>query len=115
MQNNEDVCQTRLQRVHLALFDFGRFFSMTEATESSLIATREGSAGTILMNRPKALNALNQEMIRGFAAAIADWRHDASVKLALLEGAGGRAFCAGGDVRAVRAAALGQRGVIELL
>ena len=65
---------------------------MTEATESSLIATREGAAGTILMNRPKALNALNQEMIRGFAAAIADWRHDASVKLALLEGAGGRAF-----------------------
>ena len=75
---------------------------MTEAPESSLIAIREGAAGTILMNRPKALNALNQEMIRGFAAAIADWRHDASVKLALLEGAGGRAFCAGGDVRAVR-------------
>ena len=87
---------------------------MTEAPESSLIATREGAAGSILMNRPKALNALNQEMIRGFAAAIADWRHDASVKLALLEGAGGRAFCAGGDVRAVRASAVaGDRAAVE--
>lgn len=65
---------------------------MSEATEASLIAAREGAAGTILMNRPKALNALNQDMIRGFAAAIAAWRNDASVKLALLEGAGGGPF-----------------------
>ena len=87
---------------------------MSEATESSLIAAREGAAGTILMNRPKALNALNQDMIRGFAAAIAAWRNDASVKLALLEGAGGRAFCAGGDVRAVRASAVaGDTAAVE--
>ncbi|MFM8615280.1 MAG: enoyl-CoA hydratase/isomerase family protein, partial [Alphaproteobacteria bacterium] len=33
------------------------------------------------MNRPKALNALNQDMIRGFAAAIRDWRHDPAVKI----------------------------------
>jgi len=64
---------------------------MSEATEDSLIAAREGAAGTILMNRPKALNALNQDMIRGFAAAIRNWRDDAAVKLVLLEGAGGRA------------------------
>ena len=75
---------------------------MSEATESSLIAAREGAAGTILMNRPKALNALNQDMIRGFAAAIRDWRHDPAVKLVLLEGAGGRALCSAGDVRALR-------------
>jgi len=87
---------------------------MSEAPESSLIAAREGAAGAILMNRPKALNALNQDMIRGFAAAIAAWRDDASVKLALLEGAGGRAFCAGGDVRAVRASAVaGDRAAVE--
>ncbi|MCA3277644.1 MAG: enoyl-CoA hydratase/isomerase family protein [Roseomonas sp.] len=87
---------------------------MSEAAEASLIAAREGAAGAILMNRPKALNALNQDMIRGFAAAIAAWRDDASVKLALLEGAGGRAFCAGGDVRAVRASAVaGDRAAVE--
>lgn len=83
-------------------------------TEASLILNREGHAGTILMNRPKALNALDIGMIRDFAAAIAQWKDDAAVKLVLLEGAGGRAFCAGGDVRAVRAAAVaGDRAPVE--
>jgi enoyl-CoA hydratase/carnithine racemase len=83
-------------------------------TEASLILNREGHAGTILMNRPKALNALDIGMIRDFAAAVAQWRDDAAVNLVLLEGAGGRAFCAGGDVRAVRAAAVaGDRAPVE--
>jgi enoyl-CoA hydratase/carnithine racemase len=83
-------------------------------SEASLILNREGHAGTILMNRPKALNALDIGMIRDFAAAIAQWKDDAAVKLVLLEGAGGRAFCAGGDVRAVRAAAVaGDRAPVE--
>lgn len=83
-------------------------------SEPSLILHREGHAGTILMNRPKALNALDISMIRDFAHAIAQWRHAAEVKLVLLEGAGGRAFCAGGDVRAVRQAAVdGNRAPVE--
>ena len=75
-------------------------------TESNLIQAREGAAGTLLMNRPKALNALDQGMIRDFQRALDDWKTDASVRLVVLEGAGGRAFCAGGDVRAVRDAAI---------
>lgn len=83
-------------------------------SEPSLILNREGHAGTILMNRPKALNALDIGMIRDFAHAIAQWRHDDGVKLVVLEGAGGRAFCAGGDVRAVRQAAVdGNRAPVE--
>ena len=83
-------------------------------TEASLILNREGHAGTILMNRPKALNALDLGMIRDFAAAITQWKDDAAVRLVLLEGTGGRAFCAGGDVRAVRAAAVaGDRAPVE--
>lgn len=83
-------------------------------SEASLIQNREGPAGTLLMNRPKALNALDIGMIRDFAAAIAQWKDDASVKLVILEGAGGRAFCAGGDVRAVREAAVaGDRAPVE--
>ncbi|MCQ4161463.1 enoyl-CoA hydratase/isomerase family protein [Roseomonas sp. GC11] len=74
---------------------------MTEA-EPSLIATRQGGAGLLLMNRPRALNALDLGMIDALAAAIAAWREDAALRLVLLEGAGGRAFCAGGDVRRVR-------------
>jgi len=72
------------------------------STESTLAATREGAVGLLLMNRPRALNALTPEMIEGFARAIAAWREDSSLRLVLLEGAGGRAFCAGGDVRQVR-------------
>lgn len=75
-------------------------------SEPDLIMTREGAAGTLLMNRPQALNALTTQMIRDFQRAIDRWRHDPAVKLVILEGAGGRAFCAGGDVRAVRQAAI---------
>ena len=75
-------------------------------TEPTLIQAREGAAGTLLMNRPKALNALDLGMIRDFQAALDAWRDDAAVRLVVLEGAGGRAFCAGGDVRAVRDAAI---------
>ncbi|HWT09348.1 MAG TPA: enoyl-CoA hydratase/isomerase family protein, partial [Roseomonas sp.] len=87
---------------------------MSEAAEPTLIARREGIAGTLLMNRPKALNALTLPMIRAFADAIAAWKDDAAVKLVVLEGAGGRAFCAGGDVRAVRDAAIaGDSAAVE--
>ncbi len=75
-------------------------------SEPNLIMAREGAAGTLLMNRVKALNALTLEMIRDFQRALDIWKADAAVRLVVLEGAGGRAFCAGGDVRAVREAAL---------
>ncbi len=72
------------------------------ATEPTIIAAREGAAGTLLMNRPKALNALDLAMIREFQKAIDAWGPETAVKLVILEGAGGRAFCAGGDVRRIR-------------
>jgi enoyl-CoA hydratase len=75
-------------------------------SEAELIMKREGQAGTLLMNRPKALNALSLGMIRDFQAALDAWKHDPAVKLVILQGAGEKAFCAGGDVRAVREAAI---------
>jgi len=69
----------------------------------SIQATREGRAGLLVLDRPKALNALDLGMIRGLARALAAWEGDPAIAFALIEGAGGRAFCAGGDVRAVRA------------
>ena len=74
--------------------------------EASILLGREGSAGTLLLNRPRALNALDQDMIAALDAAIAELRDDPAVKLVILEGAGGRAFCAGGDVRRIRELAL---------
>ena len=82
--------------------------------ETSVIATRQGRIGHLLLNRPKALNALDQPMIRGMAAALDAWRDNHAVQAVLVEGAGGRAFCAGGDIRAIREYALaGETAAIE--
>lgn len=71
-------------------------------SELVLIEKRDG-AGIIRLNRPKAINALNSEMIGAIADALKAWRRDKSVRLVVIEGEGERGFCAGGDVRAIRA------------
>ena len=82
--------------------------------ETSVIARRDRRAGRILLNRPAALNALDLPMIRAIAAALAEWREDPTVHLVIIEGAGPRAFCAGGDIRALRQHQLdGQRAPID--
>jgi enoyl-CoA hydratase/carnithine racemase len=60
--------------------------------------------GRILLNRPRALNALNLPMIRACAAILQTWRDDPHVDAVVIEGAGDRAFCAGGDIRVLREA-----------
>jgi enoyl-CoA hydratase len=69
--------------------------------EPELIVRREGAAGVIRLNRPKALNALTLEMGRGIAVALDAFEADPKVALILLEGAGGRGLCAGGDIRSL--------------
>jgi len=64
----------------------------------TIYARIEGSLGRITLNRPKALNALTGEMCTAITAAMLAWRDDAAVKAVLVDGAGDRAFCAGGDV-----------------
>jgi enoyl-CoA hydratase len=66
---------------------------------ADLIVRREGAAGIIRLNRPKALNALTLEMTRGIVAALDGFEADPAVSLILLEGAGERGLCAGGDIR----------------
>jgi enoyl-CoA hydratase len=70
--------------------------------EQSVIVRRDGRAGRILLNRPKALNALDLTMIRAITRALTEWHDDPHVHLVVIEGAGDRAFCAGGDIRALR-------------
>lgn len=66
-----------------------------------VVIRREGAAGCITLNRPRALNALNLVMTDAITAALEEWRADDRVKHVVIDGAGGRAFCAGGDIRAV--------------
>ncbi|WBO68450.1 enoyl-CoA hydratase/isomerase family protein [Streptomyces camelliae] len=60
-----------------------------------------GRAAHITLNRPRALNALNHEMVRRIDAALTAWEHDPDVETVVLSGAGERGLCAGGDIRAV--------------
>jgi enoyl-CoA hydratase len=68
-------------------------------SERDLIVRREGSAGIIRLNRPKALNAVTLEMSLGIDAALDRFERDPAIALVLLEGAGERGLCAGGDIR----------------
>lgn len=69
-------------------------------TSDVLLETR-GPLGLVTLNRPKALNALDLGMIRALHPQLAAWAKDARIRAVVIRGAGGRAFCAGGDVRAV--------------
>ncbi|WP_428487652.1 enoyl-CoA hydratase/isomerase family protein [Rhodopila sp.] len=70
--------------------------------EDTVVSRRDGRVGRILLNRPKALNALDLAMIRACADILSTWRDDPHVHAVVIEGAGDRAFCAGGDIRAMR-------------
>lgn len=75
---------------------------------SDLDIRTEGRAGRITLNRPQALNALTHPMVREIDATLADWEADPAVALVLVDGAGPRAFCSGGDIAEVYAS--GRRG-----
>ena len=73
---------------------------MTEAP-SEILFDRRGAAGLVTLNRPQALNAVTLGMVRAFARQLQEWRDDPSVTRVVLTAAGGRAFSAGGDIRAL--------------
>src|SRR5689334_19369146 len=73
----------------------------TSVAEPDLIARREGSAGIIRLNRPKAINAVTLEMFRDVDKALDIFETDPAVAVIVLEGAGERGLCAGGDIRAL--------------
>ncbi len=72
--------------------------AVAEAT-GDLIVRREGAAGIIRLNRPKAINAMTYEMSLGIDAALDRFESDPAVTVVMLEGAGERGLCAGGDIR----------------
>jgi enoyl-CoA hydratase len=69
-------------------------------TDDVLFETR-GPIGLITLNRPKALNALNIAMIDAIEPKLVGWAADPAVTAVVIRGAGDRAFCAGGDLRAL--------------
>src|ERR1700722_15527108 len=66
-----------------------------------LLSEVKQGIGWITLNRPKVLNALSLSMIRKLAQLLKEWEELPSLNAVLIQGAGEKAFCAGGDVRAV--------------
>lgn len=85
-----------------------RMKSTSAEMEAEVLLEVKNKVGVITLNRPKALNALNLNMIRDIYPVLKEWEADPAVSLVLIKGAGDRAFCAGGDVRAVAEA--GKKG-----
>jgi hypothetical protein len=70
--------------------------------EPEVLFEEADGIGTIILNRPRTLNALTMNMIAEMRTRFTAWLADDAVKAVVIKGAGDRAFCAGGDVRAVR-------------
>jgi enoyl-CoA hydratase len=71
------------------------------SNEPQILLSRRGTAGIVTLNRPEALNAVTRAMVRTLHDALQRWRHDGTVTRVILTAAGGRAFSAGGDLRAI--------------
>ncbi|XP_067300427.1 3-hydroxyisobutyryl-CoA hydrolase, mitochondrial [Pseudorasbora parva] len=74
---------------------------MSSKAGSEVLFEKVGNAGVITLNRPKALNALNLTMIRHIYPQLKKWDKDSETDIVIIKGAGEKAFCAGGDIRAV--------------
>jgi len=72
---------------------------------NDLILTQKGRAGCITLNRPEALNALTYQMCIDIEAQLRTWRDDQSIELIIIDAAGDKAFCAGGDIADLYASA----------
>lgn len=82
--------------------------------DTTIVAARQGRIGRLTLNRPQALNALDLPMIRALRDALAAWRDDPAVHALVIDSASPRAFCAGGDIRAMHGHAIeGASGPIE--
>ncbi len=79
-----------------------------------LIVRREGSAGFLTLNRPKAIHALTQGMDHAMTEALLAWKDDPAVKAVIIDHSEGRGFCSGGDINLLRNSALNDGGVSGL-
>ncbi len=80
------------------------------AIEEEVLFSCAGGVGRILINRPQALNALSLDNYRKIGPVLARFGQDRTIHAVTIRGLGGRAFCAGGDLRALYEAAFGVGG-----
>ncbi|KAL5020713.1 hypothetical protein ScPMuIL_002202, partial [Solemya velum] len=93
-----------IQRLHLVFRHVKMrpsYCTTVAAAEDDVLFNTVGSTGVVTLNRPKALNALDLSMIRKIHPRLVTWESDEKMKLVIMNSTGEKAFCAGGDIRAV--------------
>ena len=88
---------------------------MTIGTYETILLERDGAIAILTLNRPDKLNALNEALLGELLDAVAELDRDASVRAAVLTGAGQKAFAAGADIGAMsRLSTMGAKAFAEL-
>ncbi|AQS37202.1 2-enoyl-CoA Hydratase C-terminal region [Shewanella psychrophila] len=92
---------------------------MTNSTNSVVFQTLGTASGkqigVMTLNMEKALNSINLEMVQLMLAQLTRWQDDDAIAMVMLDGAGEKAFCAGGDVRAIYQASIENPGELTAL
>ena len=89
---------------------WGRSLLRQYASEEALVLTsNHNHLCKVKLNKPKALNAIDLPMILLLQKHLEEWNNDQSIRVVFLTGAGGKAFCAGGDIRSLYMAKHGER------
>jgi enoyl-CoA hydratase/carnithine racemase len=89
---------------------------MTQKVVFQTLGTVSGKQiGVATLNVEAALNALDLDMVRALNAQLKAWQTDDDIAMVLLDGAGEKAFCAGGDVRALYQASKEAPGSVDTL
>jgi enoyl-CoA hydratase len=71
------------------------------AENEDVLVTVENGVGLITLNRPKAINSLTHPMVTAMSKVLTDWEHNDDIHAVVVDGAGERGLCAGGDLVAL--------------
>ncbi|XP_071152505.1 3-hydroxyisobutyryl-CoA hydrolase, mitochondrial-like isoform X1 [Mytilus edulis] len=96
-----EMLRKSVQRLTVVIKHVKITANMCTSASDEVLFQKIDTKGVITLNRPKALNALNLSMIRKIFPVLTEWENDPKTKMVIIKGAGDKAFCAGGDVRAV--------------
>ena len=77
-------------------------FAARPGMSHEVLYARQGHLGRVILNRPRAINVLNDNMVTSILAQLGDWAQDDAVVAVSIQGTGERGLCAGGDIRALR-------------
>lgn len=82
-----------------ALLALQKWDNVTQAQDEAVLTTSDNGTRIYWLNREKKHHALDQEMIDILERSIDDWSDSKLAKILIGRGKGGKAFCAGGDIK----------------